>query len=81
MRTKRFTWETGDLELETPPPLREGDEMANPLDEAEDIENQLAEFERLMNESDESDESDVVVEDEAEELPPSVGDAGSVTQR
>lgn len=78
MRTKRFTWESGDLELETPPPLREGDEMANLLDEAEDIENQLAEFERLMNESD---ESDVVVEDEAEEPLPSVGDAGSIPQR
>jgi len=76
MRTKRFTWESGDLELETPPPLREGDEMANPLNEAEDIENQLAEFERLMNESDESGVGDV--EDEAEPSP-SVGDAGSVT--
>lgn len=72
MRTKRFTWESGDLELETPPSLREGDEMANPLNEAEDVENQLAEFERLMNESDVVDE---------EEPPPSVGDAGSVTQR
>ena len=72
MRTKRFTWETGDLELETPPPLREGDEMANPLNEAEDVENQLAEFERLMNESD-------VLDEEAEEPSPSVGDAGPVT--
>lgn len=77
MRTKRFTWESGDLELETPPPLREGDEMANPLDEAEDIENQLAEFERLMDESDADDEDEVV----AEEPPPSVGDAGSIPQR
>lgn len=70
MRTKRFTWETGDLELETPPPLREGDEMANPLNEAEDVENQLAEFERLMSESDVVDE---------EEPSPSIGDAGPVT--
>lgn len=72
MRTKRFTWESGDLELETPPLLREGDEMANPLNEAEDVENQLAEFERLMNESD-------VLDEEAEEPSPSVGDAGQVT--
>ena len=72
MRTKRFTWESGDLELETPPLLHEGDEMANPLNEAEDVENQLAEFERLMNESD-------VLDEEAEEPSPSVGDAGQVT--
>lgn len=73
MRTKRFTWESGDLELETPPPLREGDEMANTLNEAEDIENQLAEFERLINESD-------VVDEEAEEPSPSIGDAGPIPQ-
>lgn len=75
---ERFEWSEPDQFDYTPPPLREGDEMANPLDESDGIQDELDDLESELGELDESE-----LEPEAEPEPakedPSVGDAGSVT--
>ncbi len=69
---ERFEWSEPDQFDYTPPPLREGDEMANPLDESDGIQDELDALESELGELDES-------ELEPTEEDPSVGDAGSVT--
>lgn len=69
---ERFEWSEPDQFDYTSPPLREGDEMANPLDESDELREELDDLESDLDELGES---------EPTEEEPSVGDAGSVTQR
>ena len=70
---ERFEWSEPDQFDYTPPPLSEGDEMANPLDESDELQEELDDLESDLDELGESEPT--------EEEEPSVGDAGSVTQR
>lgn len=65
---ERFEWSEPDQFDYTPPPLREGDEMANPLDESDGIQDELDAL-----------ESEIEFELEPAEENPSIGDEGSVT--
>ena len=75
---ERFEWSEPDQFDYTPPPLREGDEMANPLNESDGIQDELDALESELGEPDES-ELEPEAESEPVEEDPSVGDAGSVT--
>jgi hypothetical protein len=75
---ERFEWSEPDQFDYTPPPLREGDEMANPLNESDGIQDELDDLESELGELG---ESELEPESEPPEEDPSIGDAGSVTQR
>ena len=73
---QRFEWSEPDQFDYTPPPLREGDEMANPLNESDGIQDELDDLESELGELG---ESELEPESEPPEEDPSVGDAGPVT--
>lgn len=78
---ERFEWSEPDQFDYTPPPLREGDEMANSLNEIDGIQDELDDLEDALGELDESElESEVEPETEPTGEDPSVGDAGSIPQ-
>lgn len=74
---ERFEWSEPDQFNYIPPPLREGDEMANPLNESDGIQDELDHLEDELGESDAEPEA----ETEPTEEDPSVEDAGSIPQR
>ncbi len=76
---ERFEWSEPDQFDYTPPPLREGDEMANPLNESDGIQDELDDLEDELGELDAEPELEPEAETELTEEDPSVGDAGSVT--
>lgn len=76
---ERFEWSEPDQFDYAPPPLREGDEMANLLDESDEIQDELDELEDEL--------SGVEPDEELEAEPPesteedtSIGDAGQAAQ-
>ena len=73
---QRFEWSEPDQFDYTPPPLREGDEMANPLNESDGIQDELDDLESELGELG---ESELEPESEPPEEDPSIGDAGQVT--
>lgn len=76
---ERFEWSEPDQFDYTPPPLREGDEMSNPLNESDGIQDELDDLEDELGEPDAEPELEPEVETEPTEEDPSVGDAGPVT--
>ncbi len=68
---ERFEWTEPDQFNYTPPPLREGDEMTNPLDETDGIQDELDELEDELSDVEPLEPTD---EDA------SVGDAGQAAQ-
>ena len=65
---ERFEWSEPDQFDYTSPPLRAGDEMANPLDESDEIQDELDDLESELDDL------------EPVEHEPSVGDAGPIPQ-